>query len=382
MTAPRTPLPAALEDAVRRFRSGDAEGLFLLHGEEEFLVEEAGRGVVERLAPAGGGREVRLVRGGKEEASAIVAEMSSVSFLEPEVLVLVRRSELFGERRERESEAFLSWLEGTPRLPHPLVFLAHDVRGDRARVDKRRRLYKAIARRGAVLEFAELSPEEARGWIAARFRRLGKRADADAVLLLLERVGVSLGALANEVEKIALYLGEESAVRREVVEALVGASREDAVWALADTVLSGNRGRALLDLARLLDRSGEEPLGVLLWLAREFRTLLEARALLAHPRLAGTRLPRDPAGIQARFVRPLPGEERARLIEEGFAFLGMHPWAASLRLAAAPRFREERLRDAVVRIARAEALLKSGGGRDRAVLEETVLSLTEAGADA
>ncbi len=367
-----------LEKAVQRFEAGETEGLFLVHGEEDFLVEEAGRGLAARLAPSGGTRETRLIRGGKDEAAVIVSEMSSVSFLSPEILLLVKRSELFGERRERESESFFAWLEKTPRMPHPLVFTAFDGKGERGKVDKRRRLYKAVAKRGATAEFGELKPDEARAWASARFRSLGKNADADAVLLLIERTGVSLGSLANEIEKLALYQGDEKRVDRAVVEALVGPSREDAIWGLTDTVLSGNRARALLDVARLIDRSGEAPLGILLWLAREFRALVEARALLGHPRVANLRLPRDPGAIHSRFVRSLSPEERALFVSEGYSFLGMHPWAASVRLAAAQGFSEARLRDAIVRIARAERLLKTGaGGRDRVVLEETILALAE-----
>lgn len=368
-----------IEDAVRRFEAGDAEGLFLVHGEEDFLVEETGRELAARLAPPDGSRALRIVLGGKDEAQAIVAEMASVSFFAPEVLVFARDSELFGERRERDAEAFLAWLEKTPRLPHPLLFTVYDGKGEKTRVDKRRRLYKAIARRGATCEFGVMKADAARDWVSLRFRALGKTPDAGAVALLIEETGVSLGVLANEVEKIVTYLGPEARVDRAIVEQLVGPSREDAIWGLTDTVLSGNPARALRDLARLLDRSGEDPLGILLWLAREFRALVEARALLDHPRLANARLPRDPASIQARFVRRLAPDERAALIEEGFTFLGMHPWAASVRLGAAQAFREEVLRDAVVAIANAERLLKTGGGRPRTVLEQTVVALATQG---
>jgi DNA polymerase-3 subunit delta len=371
---------AGLEDAIRRFEAGESEGLLLVHGEEDFLVEETGRAVVSRLAPEGGGRDVRVISGGKDEAAAIVAEMASVSLFSRDVLVFARDSELFGEKRERDAEAFLAWLEKTPRLPHPILFTVYDSKGDRGRVDKRRRLYKAVARRGATCEFGEMKPDAARAWAAERFRAAGKEAEAAAVDLLVAQTGVALGVLANEIDKITTYLGGERRVDRGVVERLVGPSREDAVWGLTDTVLSGSAPRALRDLARLIDRSGENPLGILMWLAREFRALLEARVLLDHPRVVGARLPRDPGAIQARFVRVLSTEERAALIDEGFAFLGMHPWAASLRLAAAQRFRASTLRGALLAIARAERLLKSGGGgRPRAVLEETVVALAAGG---
>jgi DNA polymerase III delta subunit len=224
-----------------------------------------------------------------------------------------------------------------------------------------------------------MKPDAARGWVAERFRALGKTADAAAVDLLIEQTGVSLGALANEMEKIVTYLGAEPRVNRAIVERLVGPSREDAVWGLTDTVLSGSPERALRDLARLIDRSGEDPLGILMWLAREFRALVEARALLDHPRLAGARLPRDPAAIQSRFIRRLSPEDRAALIEEGFTFLAMHPWAASVRLGTVQGFTAAALRDALVAIARAERLMKTGAGRPRSVLEETVVALSSRG---
>ena len=368
-------IPRELERAVRSAATGETEGLFLLHGEEEFLVSEAARAIVATLCERGA-RESKTIRGGKGEVEAIAAEMSALSFLAPEIVVHVKGSELFGEGNEQDAEAFVGWLGKTPRLSHPLIFAVHDRRGDRGGVDKRRRAYKAVEKRGVVHEFAAMKEDEAADWVIERGRAVGAQMDRSTARLLIERTGVSLGVLSQEIEKLALYV-DGRRVDREALETLVGPSREEAIWSLTDHVLAGQPALALRDLGRLIDRSGENPLGILLWLAREFRALLEARALLAHPLCTRAgRMAANPASIQSQFVRRLSQQERAGLVAEGYAIVNMHPWALSVRLAAAMRFREERLRDALVAIAAAERDLKLAGGvRERGLLEEIVLAL-------
>jgi len=369
-------IPKNLADRVRDSESGDLEALFLVHGEEDHLVEEAGRALAKKLA-RGGERELKTIAGGKGEAAAIVAEMTSLSFLAPEIVVLVKDSDLFGEAGDRDAEAFVAWLAKTPRVPHPLVFTVYDRRGERGSVDKRRRVYKAIEKRGAVHEFPLLKPDEACEWVVARVRAAGVEIDRATANLLIDRTGVSLGLLSQEIEKLALYLGAGHRVDRQTLETIVGPSREEAVWDLTDHVLASQPALALRDLSRLIDRSGENPLGILLWLAREFRALLEARALVDHPLFARAgRVAANPAAIQSQFIRRLSAEEKSALIDEGYSLLAMHPWAASMRLATASRMSAERLRDALVTIAAAERDLKLAGGvRERAVLEEIVLAL-------
>jgi DNA polymerase-3 subunit delta len=370
-------MPRALRDRLDRFARGEAEGIFLVHGEEDFLVEETARQILSELAPQDGARAVRVIPGGKGEVDAVLNEMAALSFLTPELAILVRNSDLFGEAPERDTEAFLKWLQETPALPHPIVFTVYDRKGDKGRVDKRRRVYKAIERRGAVHEHGEMKAEDANVWVAARFRQLGKHVEPAAARLLVERTGVALGSLANEIDKIALYAGDEPGVSVQTIEALVGPSREEAIWSLTDHVLQARPDLALRDVARLVDRSGENPLGILLWLAREMRSLLEARAFAHDPRLARRGpVPRDPAAVQARWIRSLSPAEKSLYLAEGYNFLGMHPWAASVRLATAARFPEAWLRDALIAIARAERHLKTGGGRDRAIVEETILALS------
>ncbi len=369
-------IPKNLADRVRDCEAGNAEAFFLVHGEEDLLVEEAGRAIAKKLMH-GGERELRVIAGGKGEVAAVVAEMTALSFLAPQIVLLVKDSDLFGEAGDRDAEAFIAWLAKTPRVPHPLLFTVYDRRGERGSVDKRRRVYKAVEKRGAVCEFPQMKPDEASDWVVARVRAAGVEIDRATASLLIERTGVSLGLLSQEIEKLALYLGAGKRVDREALETIVGPSREEAVWDLTDHVLASQPALALRDLSRLIDRSGENPLGILLWLAREFRALLEARALLDHPLFARAgRVAANPAAMQSQFIRRLAAEDKSALIEEGYSLLAMHPWAASMRLASASRMSAERLRDALVTIAAAERDIKLAGGvRERAVLEEIVLAL-------
>jgi DNA polymerase-3 subunit delta len=86
--------------------------------------------------------------------------------------------------------------------------------------------------------------------------------DPDAASLLVELVGAEVGLLAAEVEKLATYVDEKKAIRREDVSRMVGAGRVETIWQALEAATSGRGAEALADLDRLIT-SGEHPVGLL-----------------------------------------------------------------------------------------------------------------------
>jgi DNA polymerase-3 subunit delta len=62
---------------------------------------------------------------------------------------------------------------------------------------------------------------------------------------LAELIGAEAGALASDVEKLAMYVGERPQISADDVRELVGLSREEKIFAVMDAALLGRTDEAL-----------------------------------------------------------------------------------------------------------------------------------------
>ncbi len=91
---------------------------------------------------------------------------------------------------------------------------------------------KACAKAGDVLGF-EVPKRNVANWVAERFKQAGARAEPDACAALVHLVGEDFHQLANEIDKLALWAGDEPIGQSEV-ELLVAAVAETPTFALTD----------------------------------------------------------------------------------------------------------------------------------------------------
>jgi DNA polymerase III delta subunit len=93
-------------------------------------------------------------------------------------------------------------------------------------------LRKACAKVGDVLAY-DVAKRNVNTWVAERFKQAGARAEPDACAALVELVGEDLNQLANEIDKLALWAGDEPIGEREV-ELLVAAVADTPTFTLTD----------------------------------------------------------------------------------------------------------------------------------------------------
>src|SRR5918995_2815612 len=195
-------------------------------------------------------------------------------------------------------------------------------------------LTKACVKRGDVLAF-EIPKRNVAQWVAERFRLAGARAEPEACAALLQLVGDDLHQLANEIDKLALWAGDEPIGEREV-EQLVAAVAETPTFELTDAWARRDLGRTLGATETIFEREG-----------RPRRDTA--------PRLAGS------LGNHVAFMRRcqrLAAEGgRAR---EAASTLKRHPFYVEKVFGQAANFSEEELRRAVVRLAGLDHALKGG----------------------
>lgn len=267
-------------------------GLFLICGDDDYLVDSAAREKIDGLVPASD-REfaVETVDGraetGDEARRAVEACMESVQtpgfFGASKVTWLRDARFLTGGARVSESaaakeamDAFTGWLKGG--LLEGQVLLITTSKVLRSSI-----FFKVCQKQGEIQDFGggfksweleKLADERLDGLLS----KAGLSIEDDARKEFLNRVGFDTRTLVQEVEKLRLYLGGEGMVSLGDVREITSIGREAEAWDLLDAFGERNAGALLATLTRL---SGQKGIGIMLAAmlektVREFLVLREA----------------------------------------------------------------------------------------------------------
>lgn len=115
-------------------------------------------------------------------------------------------------------------------------------------------------------------------WLRKRAQALGVKIDPEAVSLLSDFIGNQLRLLANELQKLATYVGAGGTIEASHVRLLSAEVQESRVFDLTDALAQRNRSLALNILHDLL-ADGLHPLALLPTITSQVRNLLLVKEL-------------------------------------------------------------------------------------------------------
>jgi DNA polymerase-3 subunit delta len=317
------------EELWRNLKGGKVEPLYLLFGPEDYLRDAAARAVTEAALKGAALREFNessfsLASADVQHAIAAAEQMPMMGGRR-----VVRVTD-FARLREADEEALARYVT-RPVETSVVLFIADDL-------DKRRKLSKKLLEVCASVEFAELKDAELANWARDRLKHLGADADERTLRQIIALTGASVRQLATELEKLSTAALPGGHVSMEMVEALVGRSRELSNFELTDRLIARDRRRALETLSKLLD-DGAEPVMLIGLLASSYHRLALAKDLMS----------RGAAEQEVFRVVNMPFHQRKEF------------------LATARRADSQELARRIRRIAEADLAIKTslGGGGDR-----------------
>lgn len=265
-------------------------------------------------------------------------------------------------RRGAEDQRLGEWLErGLPEWDFILLTAVQ--------VDRRTRLYKRLDEIGAVLYLdgerdrsGKLARETVLEFITQRLHAAGKTLDAQAREMILLRAGDDLRGIAQESDKLLLYVGDQTTVRAGDVAAIFTDYASDWIFDLTKSISDRDAVAALVHLGRLITQ-GEHPLKLLATIAAELRRLLLARQLLEN----------EWRGCWRRGMSY--SQFQQIILKQTVPMLTRNPYGDYMSFQRADKFSLTALRRYMSEICEADFRLKSSGGNPRLVMERLVLNL-------
>lgn len=245
--------------------------LYLLFGAEDYLRDAAARRIADEALRGAGLREFNEASfslAGVDVQQAIAAAEQLPMMSERRVVRITD----FGKLREADEGALLRYL-ARPAESSVVIFVADEL-------DRRRKLSKTLLDACTSVEFATLSDNELAAWARDHLKKLKAEADERTLRQIIALVGTSVRRLVNELDKLATAALPGGHVTMELVDALVGRSRELSNFELTNHLIAKDRKGALRTLGRLLDNDVEPVLLVGL-LASNYHRLALAKELMA-----------------------------------------------------------------------------------------------------
>jgi DNA polymerase-3 subunit delta len=141
----------------------------------------------------------------------------------------------------------------------------------------RERLLAATKRSGEVQNFEQPTGKALVEWVVGYAKKFGLDLPEDVVQALIDCCLGDKMRLANETEKLALYVGQRRVTPGDV-EDLCPPTVHSNIFAFVDALAAGDRGKALKLLEDLIG-TGEPPLRVTYMVRRQFRLVAQARTL-------------------------------------------------------------------------------------------------------
>ncbi len=132
-----------------------------------------------------------------------------------------------------------------------------------------------------VVEFKQPNVNDLPRWINERARQHGGAFDAKASARLANLIGGDLRRLDQEIIKLITYVDAKRPVTEKDVTLLVTDASTSSIFDMVDALGKRDGQRAAYELHHLLDQ-GENPLGLLAMIVRQFRLLIQVKEMQQH----------------------------------------------------------------------------------------------------
>lgn len=250
----------------------EMQSLYLIAGTDGAKIDATRRRLRARAEREGGSDALEVFEPGEgrgmPDHEALLAAIPAMSLMESRRYLLADGIDRW---RDRQLDAVA---EAVGNLPPELTLVLI------ARAKAPAKLVKAVkAAKGEIHEFEAPKPREMPRALVAEAQRLGFRLEPAAARVLVDRMGANPVRLGSELQRLALWAGEEGEVTAADLDQMIADTSEAAVWSLSDALLERD-GAAALRIGERLIEQGENVTGLIYGLASRLRSACAAAGQL------------------------------------------------------------------------------------------------------
>lgn len=263
-----------VKQIVSDIRQGNIRPIYFLMGEEPYFIDRLAEFIGDNILREDEKAFNQLILYGKEVSiDEVVGAAKRYPMMSERQVVIVKEA----QHLSRSIEDLTAYAEN-PQLSTVLVICFKY-----KKLDKRKKLHKALRQHALVFESRKLYENQVSEWIRSLLKGKGYNISHKAALLLVEYLGTDLSRISNELEKLQLVLSEGSEIGPNDIEEHIGISKDYNNFELKKAISERNMLRATRIVHYFSENPRENPFVVTVSILHTFFSqLLQYHGLTDH----------------------------------------------------------------------------------------------------
>ena len=235
-----------VKEIVAEIDKGEPRPLYFLMGEEPYYIDKIAHYIADNvLAEEEKGFNQMVLYGKDSNVEEIVSSAKRFPMMANHQVLIVKEA----QHLSRTIENLVTYAENPQ--PSTVLVLCYKYK----KLDKRKKLYKAIQKSGVIFESKKLYENQVADWIRRTLSGKEYRITPKACALLVEFLGTDLGRIGNELDKLTLILSKTDEITPELIEKHIGFSKDFNNFELKKAIGERDMKKA----ARIIDYFSNNP---------------------------------------------------------------------------------------------------------------------------
>lgn len=225
-----------VKQIVGDIKNGKIAPIYFLSGEEPYYIDKISEYIEKNVLTEEERGFNQMVLYGKEVSiEDIVGNAKRYPMMAERQVVIVKEAQHLSRTIEN-----LSPYADQPQ-PSTVLVICYKY----GKLDKRKKLYKAIQKTGIIFESRKLYENQVADWIRVVLKSRGYGITIKAANLLVEFLGTDLGKIDKELEKLCLVIPKGVEITPEAIEVNIGISKDYNNFELKKAIGEGNVVKAM-----------------------------------------------------------------------------------------------------------------------------------------
>ena len=236
---------------INDIKAGDIKPIYFLMGEEPYYIDKLTEFIEETILQEHERDFNQTILYGRDvTVDDIVGNAKRYPMMADRQVVVVREAQELSKTIEN-LDTYVSNLQ-----PTTVLVIAYKYKT----IDKRKKLYKSIAKDGVIFESKKMYDNQVGTWISRVLQGKGYTIEPKANAMLVEFLGNDLSKISNELSKLQIILPKGHQITASDIEKNIGFSKDFNVFELQNALGSKNQLKAYQIVQYFSDNPKENPM--------------------------------------------------------------------------------------------------------------------------
>lgn len=257
-----------MQTIMQDIRNQSYKQIYLLYGQEAYLRVQYKNKLKNALVPDGDTMNYSYYEGKDINIPELIDLAETMPFFADRRVIFLENTGMAKDGNEQFAEYVSSG------IPESTVFVLTETA-----VDKRNKLFKAIAKAGACIEFTEQTEETLKKWILSKVKSEGKQITGNTLNHFLETVGTDMQYISTEMEKVFAYTYGRDTITDADIDAICSVRLVNKIFDMIGKIGLKQQKEVVRMYNELLELK-ESPFGILSLIQRQFNIMLQMADLM------------------------------------------------------------------------------------------------------